>query len=248
MLTKTKDAMRIVITILEWRQVMILRCIVLLTALFLQTNGHAENSAMVRLNQLLANTQTMRADFTQTILDNNAKPLQKAVGKMALLRPGKFRWEVLRPTAQLVVANGLRLWIYDPDLEQVTIRLISKEMGETPALLLSNTQETLERNFTVREGEDSLTGIQWFVLTPKNQNSMLAAIKLGFVDHRIMAMFLEDHLGHTTVIEFKHVSVNAALPSSLFVFRVPANVDVIDETRSSSLFRAKPSMNDENII
>lgn len=210
--------------------------IVMLVVFFLQSNSYADNMALTALNQLLANTQTMRADFTQAILDKNAKPLQKAVGKMALERPGKFRWEVLSPTAQLVVANGQRLWIYDPDLEQVTIRLISKEMGETPALLLSNTEATLAKNFSVREGNDSLTGMQWFVLTPKNQNSMLAAIKLGFVNHRIMAMFLEDHLGHTTVIEFKNVKVNAMLSESLFKFNVPANVDVIDETTSSALW------------
>jgi outer membrane lipoprotein carrier protein len=225
----------------------IFQCIAMLAVIFFQTNSYADNSALMELNRLLANTQTMRADFTQTIMDKDAKPLQKAVGKMALERPGKFRWEVLKPTAQIVVANGQRLWIYDPDLEQVTIRLISKEMGETPALLLSNTESTLAKNFSVREGEDSLTKMQWFVLTPKNQNSMLAIIKLGFVNHRIMAMFLEDHLGHTTVIEFKNVSLNLALSSSLFQFKVPANVDVIDETQSSSLFRTKPSMDDDSI-
>lgn len=220
----------------------IFQCIVMLAAILLQTNVFAESTALSTLNQLLANTQTMRADFTQAIMDKNAKPLQKASGKMALLRPGKFRWEVLTPTAQLVVANGQRLWIYDPDLEQVTIRLISKEMGETPALLLSNTETTLANNFSVREGEDSLTGMQWFVLTPKNQNSMLATIKLGFAHNRIKAMFLEDHLGHTTVIEFTNVRLNADISSSLFQFKVPANVDVIDETQtqSSALFRVKP--------
>lgn len=202
----------------------------LLSVLLLQTNVYAAN-ATEDLNRLLASTLTMRADFIQTITDKTAKQLQEAVGTMALQRPGKFRWEVLRPTAQLVVANGQRLWIYDPDLEQVTIRLISKEMGETPALLLSNTEETLAKNFAVREGEDTTAGAQWFVLTPKNKNSMLATIKLGFVNDKLHTMFLEDHLGHTTVIEFTNVSVNTILASSLFKFKAPANVDVIDETQ-----------------
>jgi outer membrane lipoprotein carrier protein len=209
----------------------IIRCTVVLIVLFFQVTVYAADAASA-LNQLLAKTLTMRADFSQVITDKTAKQLQKAVGKMALQRPGKFRWEVLRPTAQLVVANGQRLWIYDPDLEQVTIRLISKEMGETPALLLSNTEETLAKNFSVREDQDNITGTDWFILTPKNENSMLATIKLGFVHDIIHTMFLEDHLGHTTVIEFANVNVNETLPSSLFKFRAPANVDVIDETHS----------------
>jgi len=199
---------------------------------FWQINAYAiDETPILMLNQLLGQTNTMRADFTQVITDKTNKPLQKAVGKMALQRPGKLRWEVLKPIAQLVVANDQRLWIYDPDLEQVTIRLISKEMGETPALLLSNTEDTLAKNFIVREGKDIKTGMLWFVLTPKSKNSMLASIKLGFNENKIQAMFLEDHLGHTTLIEFNHVTVNQVLSSSLFKFKLPSNVDVIDETQ-----------------
>lgn len=198
---------------------------------FWQINAYAlDETPILMLNQLLGQTITMKADFTQTITDKNKKPLQSAVGKMALARPGKLRWEVLKPIAQLVVANDQRLWIYDPDLEQVTIRFISKEMGETPALLLSNTEDTLAKNFTVRQGKDVKTGLLWFVLTPKSKNSMLSAIKLGFNENKIQAMFLEDHLGHTTLIEFNHVTVNQTLSPSLFKFKLPSNVDVIDET------------------
>ncbi|MBV8802295.1 MAG: outer membrane lipoprotein chaperone LolA [Gammaproteobacteria bacterium] len=197
-----------------------------------QLNAYAiDETAILMLNQLLGQTMTMSADFTQTITDKTNKPLQKATGKMALQRPGKLRWEALKPISQLVVANGEKLWIYDPDLEQVTIRFISKEMGETPALLLSNTEDTLAKNFIVRQGKDTRTGMLWFVLTPKSKNSMLSAIKLGFDENKIQAMFLEDHLGHTTLIEFNHVIINQTLPSSLFKFKLPANVDVIDETQ-----------------
>jgi outer membrane lipoprotein carrier protein len=211
---------------------MIIQYVMFLSILFWQITVYANDTPLLMLNQLLGQTETMRADFSETIADKNNKPLQKAVGKMALERPGKFRWEVLKPIAQTVVANGERLWIYDPDLDQVTIRFISKEMGEVPALLLSNTEETLAKNFTVREGEDFKTSMRWFVLTPKSSNSLLANIKLGFIGNTLHAMFLEDHLGHTTLIEFNHVMVNTALSSSLFHFNLPSNVDVIDETET----------------
>ena len=107
-----------------------------LLALFSMGVVHAGTSE--DLAALLNNTQSMRANFRQTVYDNRGKVIQKSVGYMAMQRPGKFRWESTSPIPQLIIANDSRLWIYDPDLEQVTIRSLSKEIGETPALLLSN--------------------------------------------------------------------------------------------------------------
>ena len=183
----------------------------------------------VSLNQLLTTMQTLQADFTQTITDKNAKAIQRSVGRMVLQRPGQFRWEVKKPTKQLVVTNGSRLWIYDPDLEQVTIRFLSKEVGESPAMLLSNTNVALEKDYLVQQkNEDKL---QWFLLTPKNQNSLFAQIRFGFIKNQIREMVLQDHLGHTTAVEFYNIRENKPVSSALFSFKPPANVDVIDETK-----------------
>lgn len=189
------------------------------------------SSANDVLSARLAKIDSMQADFTQTITDRKDKPVQKSVGHMSLQRPSKFRWSVTKPTAQVVVANGKRLWIYDPDLEQVTIRSLSKEIGETPALLLSNTQTTLASDFNVKMQQDKNGGLQWFFLIPKNQNSMLALIKLGFANNQIREMHLEDHLGHITNVEFYNILMNAKLSASLFDFKPPKHVDVIDETK-----------------
>lgn len=207
-----------------------IKYVIAILIIFILRTCYADSAADT-LNQLLNQTNTLRADFTQTITDKTDQPVQRATGRMALERPGKFRWEVVKPVAQTVVANGKKLWIYDPDLEQVTIRLISKEMGETPALLLSNTEETLAHNFTVQEAMDPKTHMDWFLLTPKNENSMLALIRLGFINQKIRMMNLEDHLGHTTIIEFKNVQMNPDLSTSTFQFKLPQNVDVIDETK-----------------
>lgn len=196
--------------------------------LFLRTVAYADNAAS-SLNPLLSNIQTLQADFTQTITDKNAKQIQHSDGRMSLQRPGKFRWEVKKPVAQLVVTNGTRLWIYDPDLEQVTIRFLSKEVGESPAMLLSNTNVALEKDYDVQAMKD--TKLQWYVLTPKSQNSMFAQIRFGFYNQQIREMVLQDHLGHTTAVEFYNIKENSALSSALFVFKAPTHVDVIDETK-----------------
>lgn len=195
---------------------------------FLQLSAYADTAA-VSLSQLLSNIQTLRADFTQTITDKNAKEIQHSVGQMSLQRPGKFRWDVKKPVAQLVVTNGSRLWIYDPDLEQVSIRSLTKEVGESPAMLLSHTNVALDKDYNVQVMKDAK--VQWFVLQPKSQNSLFAQIRFGFVNKQIREMILQDHLGHTTAVEFYNIKMNSTLSASLFSFKPPAHVDVIDETK-----------------
>ena len=183
------------------------------------------------LSELLKNMRSMQATFTQTILNNKGKAIQKSSGRMYLQRPSQFRWDVLHPMRQLIVTNGKRLWIYDPDLEQVTIRNLVKAAGETPAMLLSDESLSLGKEFTVTTRAYAESSWEWFILIPKDKSSVIAALKLAF-DHQIIRqMQLQDHLGHTTVIDFDAVKVNNTLSASLFNFKPPAGVDVIDETK-----------------
>lgn len=180
---------------------------------------------------LLNSIKTMQADFKQTVYDNHHKPIQYTSGKMALSRPGKFRWQVTKPIPQLIIANGSRLWIYDPDLEQVTIRLLSSSAHETPGLLLSHESDFINKDFTVKELKTAQDGLVWFQLTPKNPDSMFACIKMGFAKNEIRQMNLQDHLGHTTLIKFIATKSNQLITANQFIFRAPKNVDVIDETK-----------------
>jgi outer membrane lipoprotein carrier protein len=149
---------------------------------------------------------------------------------MSLERPGKFRWEVIAPIPQTVIANGSRLWIYDPDLEQVTIRSLKKSAGDTPALLLSDVDAELTGAYNVKPTSQN-PDARSYTLTPKSNDNMFASIKLAFVKNQIREMRLEDNLGHVTSIKFQQIETNINLPASLFVFKKPAKVDVIDETK-----------------
>lgn len=202
--------------------------LVFISVLFF-TTLHAETAENLTL--LLKNMHGMQASFTQSILDKNGKVMQTNSGRMALHRPNQFRWEVIKPIRQLIVTNGKQLWIYDPDLEQVTIRKLVKAAGETPAMLLSDENLALTHEFSVKPLK-KINSVQWFLLVPKDKGSVISQLKLGFKENQIQGMQIEDHLGHLTQIEFSQVKFNKPIATSLFNFKPPANVDVINETKS----------------
>lgn len=196
--------------------------------MFFATSVRAADAS--ELSGLLSGIKTMRAGFTQTIYDNHGKAVQKSNGKMALERPGKFRWEVTKPMPQTIIANAERLWVYDPDLQQVTIRSLKTEAGEAPALLLSHQNTTLESNYKIQTLNEK-DGLRWFLLQPKKSDNMFASVKMGFANSELKEMILDDQIGHSTRVQFQKIEMNTSLPSSLFVFKAPAGTDVIDETR-----------------
>lgn len=194
---------------------------------FTSTVMAAETS---ELTVLLNGIKTMRAGFTQTVFDNHGKAVMKSNGSMALERPGKFRWEVTKPMPQTIIANAERLWVYDPDLQQVTIRSLKTEAGEAPALLLSHQNAALESDYKIQTLSEK-DGLRWFVLKPKKNDNMFASVKMGFAKNELKEMLLDDQIGHSTRVQFQKIEMNTSLPSSLFVFKAPAGTDVIDETR-----------------
>jgi outer membrane lipoprotein carrier protein len=194
---------------------------------------NAETSA-TELSNILKSIHSLRANFIQTVYDNRGKAIQHSNGRMALQRPGKFRWEVMKPIPQLIIANGSRLWIYDQDLQQVTIRSLSKTSGETPALLLSHVNTFIEKDFTVQTLSQKSMGEVWFSLKPKKPDNMFSFIEMGFLNKQIHEMRFKNNLGHRTLIQFKNLNTNVRLAASLFYFKSSTKIDVIDETKEKN--------------
>jgi outer membrane lipoprotein carrier protein len=200
-------------------------------SLFLVSSlAFAENAEVQELLDVLNPIRSLQADFVQTIVDAKGKSVQKSEGKVVLQRPGQFRWDVVRPIPQLIIADSHRIWIYDPDLEQVVVRPVAKEIGKTPAFLLSNVNTAISKDFSVHKMQSPDAWL-WFALKPKTKDSLFTVIQLGFMNKEIKEMRMQDNLGHKTVIQFRHVKQNLTVSASVFKFRVPSNVDVIDETR-----------------
>lgn len=179
------------------------------------------------LNQYLKNTHTLKAQFEQTILDNKQRVLEKSSGKVQIKRPGRFRWEYEKPFSQLIVSNGKTIWLYDVDLEQVTVKPFDKQMGATPALLLSS-DVSLDRQFRLQDlGKKEK--LDWIQLSPKKEDLSFQVVRLAFDSNGPRVMELVDKMGQTTRLEFNQVERNPALVEQSFQFTPPKGVDVVGE-------------------
>ncbi len=188
--------------------------------------ANAAPKPIEQLKSFLASTTTLTADFKQVVLNEQGYPEQTSEGEFYLSRPGKFRWSYKKPYIQEIVSSNGKVWFYDADLEQVTIKKIDDSLGSTPALLLSGEIE-LEENFILQQqGIDE--GLQWVKLSPKNEDSSFKYILLGLDNGILGGMELSDNFGQLTRIYFTKVKVNPVLETSIFEFKAPEGVDVFE--------------------
>jgi len=186
----------------------------------------AQSPAAILQSQL-SSFHSMTADFKQVVTSANGVVLQKSSGTMEIMRPGKFRWNTLKPLRQLIVTDGKKVWIYEPDLQQVTIRPLDNSVGQTPALLLTSAHVFLEKNFNIETVKNKKSQ---FKLTPKDNNEMFNAITLSFKNNVLAQMKLENQLGQDTMLIFSNVKINPKLNAQSFSFKIPKDIDVIDQT------------------
>jgi len=200
---------------------------VLSLALLALASAGAQADPGQRLKEFARQTQTLSGQFSQVVLDRNGRRLQESGGEFHLSRPGRFRWLYRSPYEQLIVGDGSRVWIYDSDLEQVTVRRVDRAIGESPAALLAGSNE-IERHFNVREAGPR-DGLDWLEATPKSREGSFERVRLGFRNQTLQVMELFDSFGQTTVLRFSELRFNPRLGADLFRFRPPAGVDVIGD-------------------
>jgi len=196
-------------------------------ALLLLLPGMALASGVDGLQNFLHHSKTLKAQFTQIVQDRNGKQVQSASGVMQFSRPGKFRWVYEKPYAQLIVGDGVKVWMHDPDLNQVTVRKLDQALGSTPAALLAGNNE-IERNFDLIDG-GRRDGLEWVEASPKTQGGSFEKIRLAFRDGTLAEMELRDHFGQTTTIRFHQLELNPKLAARLFTFVPPAGADVVGD-------------------
>lgn len=184
------------------------------------------SSAAHQLGQLLAKMETLDAYFQQRILDAKGSRLQEVSGHLSLARPGKFYWETENPFPQTVVSDGETLWLYDPDLEQVTVQQMDPSQNRTPAMLLSGNIDSIEERFTIKLTRESAQ-FKEFLLIPTGQESLFEELRLSFVSDELASLLLSDSLGQRTSIELFATKLNPELAEDRFTFAIPEGVDVI---------------------
>ena len=187
----------------------------------------AQAGAVDKLHRFLETTKTLRAEFAQIVVAKNGKKPQQSTGVMMISRPGKFRWQIAKPFEQLLVGDGEKVWIYDADLRQVSVKKFDATLGSTPAALLV-CNNTLDKNFTLREAGEH-DGLEWLEAIPKGTDSGFEKLQLGFSGNDLKAMELSDNFGQTTSLLFARIERNVPIAPALFHFTPPAGVDVIGE-------------------
>jgi len=177
-----------------------------------------------RLRAFLDQVRSLRAVFQQSVFDEDARPLDDASGMVYIQRPGRFRWDYTEPYPQEIVGDGEKVWIYDSDLDQVTVRPLGDALGDTPVMLLSSDQP-VEQSFDVR-AIDGPDGFEWAALKPLGERVSFTEIRLGFDGDTLRVMELTDAFGQLTRLHFTSVERNPVLAPSLFQFTPPEGADI----------------------
>ena len=201
-----------------------MRVLALLLAVFAST---AQADAIERFKSFVRTTQSARADFEQKVYGRDERVTQASNGSFVFLRPGRFRWTYAKPVDQLIVGDGERVWIYDRDLNQVTVRRISKALGSTPAALLAGSSD-VEKAFELSDA-GTRDGLEWLEARPRETDAGFERIRMGFSATGIEAMELSDNCGQTTRLRFTNLQRNPKLDPAEFRFEPPKGADVLGE-------------------
>lgn len=205
-----------------------LRSIFLLCVLLTCLSNSVSATAIDNLKLFIQQTQTVQAHFSQALADRNTRIIQRSSGIMQFERPDKFRWIYKTPYEQSIIGDGEKVWFYDHDLNQVTVRQFNIAIGSSPAALLAGSG-TIEENFElVNLGKQE--DIEWLEATPKNKDSTFEFIQMGFSQQgELQFMALRDNFGQTTYLTFSELNKNPKLPDDVFRFVPPEGVDIISE-------------------
>lgn len=178
-----------------------------------------------KLDEFMGDLQSLRADFRQLLRDGQGRTIEESTGTLVIHRPNRFRWDYVQPHEQIIVADGKRLWLYDVDLEQVTVRPLAASLAGTPANLLAGTDD-LRSTFKIDRVETRKDATV-LTLTPKRPDTDFKKVRIRFVGKQLQGMELADKLGQSTLLEFSNVQRNGNVDDARFVFVPPAGVDVI---------------------
>ncbi|MBW7903033.1 MAG: outer membrane lipoprotein chaperone LolA [Rhodocyclaceae bacterium] len=189
----------------------------------------ANADAVDRLRVFLETTKLLRADFSQTVMPKNGRKAQFSSGSMAIARPHKFRWQIEKPYPQLIVGDGERVWLHDPELNQVTVRKQGAALAGSPAALLAGEGlAALAQHFALQDA-GAQDGLEWLEATPKSTDSGFEKVRIGFAGAELRAMELTDGFGQRTSLVFSKVEKNPPLAPSVFRFTPPAGADVLGD-------------------
>jgi len=212
---------------------------VITAALLLTGAGATWASGLKSLEDFVKTVKTGQADFTQVVTspakEGQTPRVKTSSGRFEFARPHRFKFTYVKPFAQTIVADGQTLWLYDPDLNQVTTRQQSQVLGSTPAALIASAADlkALQADFTLTDAPDK-EGLQWVLAVPKSKDGQLQSVRVGLRVGSAEVPTLEvleilDSFGQRSVLSFAGFQVNPALSAKAFEFKPPAGADVLKQ-------------------
>jgi outer membrane lipoprotein carrier protein len=204
--------------------------IVLVLGLARASFAQEESAGQQLIDDFVNDVQTMSGRFEQQLIDADDLVVDESSGTIEIQEPGRFRWTYLEPYEQILVADGLNVWSYDVDLEQVTVKAQAEVLASTPALLLGGSQNVLDDFEYIGSFEDR--GTVWVQLKPETTDNGFTKVELGFNEGKLSRMIFSDNLGQTTLIAFFDLSLNESIDEHRFSFSPPDDVDVVGQPSS----------------
>lgn len=192
------------------------------------------DSARARLHLFADDLTAISGQFTQSVTGAAGHAGDRSTGTLALRAPRSFRWHTVEPFEQLIVADGTRVWIYDPDLMQVTVRDQDSAEAHSPLTILTDL-DRLETDFIISEAGEH-DGLVWLHLEPRDPEPQFSLVELGFDTTALVRMRFQDQLGNISTIVFDDWQRNARLPPATFQFSPPPGVDVVGDVGDSEVF------------
>ena len=194
---------------------------------FLATTAFAADGARAHLDAFAKGLSAVTGSFEQTVADASSGKTKTSRGTLGLKAPRQFRWETATPFKQTIIADGDKVWVYDPDLEQVSVRAQGTEEAHSPLTVLTDLSQ-LDRDFTTSE-QGERDGFVWLRLKSKDKEPQFEYAELGFDPSGLARMVFKDAFGNNTEIRFSAWQRNAKLAADTFKFTPPKGVDVIGD-------------------
>jgi len=196
----------------------------LLCAATLLCAGAVRADSVDLLRDFASNVKSGRAAFTQTVTSVDGAKKKDSSGQFEFVRPNRFRFSYAKPFEQQIVADGQKVWLYDVDLNQVTVRPMAQALGATPAALLAG--GTLDKEFELKAAP-AADGLEWVQATPRAKDGPIKTLRVGFKGSSLAALEIVDAFGQRSLLRFSGLEQNIVLPDSTFQFTPPKGADVI---------------------
>lgn len=190
------------------------------------STGPAWADATDSLRTFSREANSGRAQFTQTVTSPDGAKTKTSSGSFEFMRPNRFRFDYAKPYPQQIVADGQKVWLYDPDLNQASSRRIDQALGATPAALLAGS--SIESDFAL-SAQPASQGVDWVLATPKAKDGAFQSLKIGFRAGVLAAVEVVDSFGQRSLLQFSDVATNVNLPAERFKFVPPAGAEVLQQ-------------------